>query len=319
MTAWQVVVRKSVELIDEDLSVRLSIPDIATTVGMSESHLRRVFRLLVGESLGDYVRRRRLEKAAMALVYSRRPITEIALDVGFESSAVFSRAFRRFFGKSPRHFRKENLGYELREGELVPSLDEELENLDVAVRQFPKWVMAYIVHVGVESYGKVVPSAIKLLAWAKRRGVFDPSVSQFVVRSYDDGDVTPISQTRFDFGILIPYQVQSEGAIAVTEIPAGKFATCQFEGTESEHNRVWSRFAFGWMYRNGYDLPELSAFDFLDFDFNLLRNAKSLAHRVASKDWSYRTEMRVRVRSGEFTFLCNGETDYEKNRFCKVF
>ena len=68
----------------------------------SDFHFHRLFRALTGEVLGDYLRRRRLEVAAVRLRAQHGvPVLQIALGVGFGSAEAFARAFRARFECSP--------------------------------------------------------------------------------------------------------------------------------------------------------------------------------------------------------------------------
>jgi AraC family transcriptional regulator len=81
-------------------------PELSDEALLSPYHLQRVFQSTFGESPKKLSRRLRMERAAAYLVHSRRPISDIGAEVGFESPAGFTRAFAAFFGESPRAFRK---------------------------------------------------------------------------------------------------------------------------------------------------------------------------------------------------------------------
>jgi AraC family transcriptional regulator len=78
---------------------------LATRAGWSAFHLHRALRALLGETPKRYSLRLRLERAACELLASRRPVRSIAVDAGFRSHEVFTRAFGRQFGTSPRTYR----------------------------------------------------------------------------------------------------------------------------------------------------------------------------------------------------------------------
>jgi transcriptional regulator GlxA family with amidase domain len=78
---------------------------LAQRVGLSPTHLQRVFSRMIGESPKRIARRIALERAAAVLVTSDAPILEIALASGFESHEGFTRAFRAQFERSPSHYR----------------------------------------------------------------------------------------------------------------------------------------------------------------------------------------------------------------------
>ena len=82
---------------------------LAGRVGLSPTHLQRIFAHTLGESAKRVASRVALQRAAAALVLDRRTVLEIALDSGFRSHEGFSRAFRRHFGRSPIAYRRRGL------------------------------------------------------------------------------------------------------------------------------------------------------------------------------------------------------------------
>jgi len=89
-----------------DFENDMSIPCLAKQCGWTPFHFHRVFRAVVGEPVGHYVRRKRLEYAATFLTCSGACIDDIAERVGYESACVFARAFKKMFGISPGAFKQ---------------------------------------------------------------------------------------------------------------------------------------------------------------------------------------------------------------------
>jgi AraC family transcriptional regulator len=87
--------------LDEDVS----LDRLSARAGWSPFHLHRAFRRIVGETPKQYTLRLRLEGAAARLLASDASITEVALAAGFASHEVFTRAFRRHFGRTPASYR----------------------------------------------------------------------------------------------------------------------------------------------------------------------------------------------------------------------
>jgi AraC family transcriptional regulator len=84
----------------------LSLEAMAQRAGLSPFHLHRLFRATAGETPKRFVLRLRLGRAAAMLLCGDDPVLTIALDCGFGSHEVFTRAFRRRFGMSPQEYRK---------------------------------------------------------------------------------------------------------------------------------------------------------------------------------------------------------------------
>jgi AraC family transcriptional regulator len=82
-----------------------SLADLARRAGLSPYHFLRTFKRVAGVTPHQWLLRARLREAARRLGASRQPVTEIALDVGFEDLSNFMRAFRAEFGTSPRRYR----------------------------------------------------------------------------------------------------------------------------------------------------------------------------------------------------------------------
>jgi AraC-like DNA-binding protein len=81
------------------------LKELAMRLSMSESYLRACFRRSTGMSLGQHLRRLRLQKAMGMLVQSDLTITQIAERCGFDSVFTFSRSFRQFTGITAREYR----------------------------------------------------------------------------------------------------------------------------------------------------------------------------------------------------------------------
>jgi AraC-like DNA-binding protein len=101
-----VILEKINRYVREHLERAVSIPDLATELGYSVSHLRAVFRDRLGVSLGRYMRESRLSEAAKLLQSGELSVGGIGDRCGFESLFAFSRAFRKAYGLSPRGYRQ---------------------------------------------------------------------------------------------------------------------------------------------------------------------------------------------------------------------
>ena len=108
MTISAQVIDTIVEWIDDNLHQPLRIDDIARHAGYSKWHLQRLFLQYKGESLGRYIRERKLLLAARDLRDTDQRVYDICLKYGFDSQQTFTRVFTRTFNLPPGAYRKEN-------------------------------------------------------------------------------------------------------------------------------------------------------------------------------------------------------------------
>jgi transcriptional regulator GlxA family with amidase domain len=94
------------DAMDRTYGQPLDVPALARIAVVSEAHFIRTFSLTFGETPHRYLQRRRVERSMFLLRETKRPITDICLDVGFSSLGTFSRTFREIVGQSPSAYRK---------------------------------------------------------------------------------------------------------------------------------------------------------------------------------------------------------------------
>lgn len=95
------------KVINDNLSdPNLSPDQLASAMGVSRTKLYRDLKRIDGQSLADYVRNVRLEKAAYLLTNSNLNIQEIMLEVGFINSSHFTKTFKLKYEMSPTEYKK---------------------------------------------------------------------------------------------------------------------------------------------------------------------------------------------------------------------
>lgn len=104
---WIVGLQKAIDYIEENLQQPLDMNTIVTQANCSSFYFQRLFSLLTGLTLGEYIRKRRLSEAAHDLRATDARIIDIALNYGYDTPESFSRAFKTYHGCSPSEARKE--------------------------------------------------------------------------------------------------------------------------------------------------------------------------------------------------------------------
>lgn len=97
--------RRAQDLMLERLDGKLSIEELAANIGLSASHFVRAFKATTGQSPHQWMAEKRIERAKQLLRESERPLTEIAVSLGYASASHFSSAFRAATGSTPRVWR----------------------------------------------------------------------------------------------------------------------------------------------------------------------------------------------------------------------
>jgi AraC family transcriptional regulator len=105
MVEFKDKIQQSIDYIEDNLQEEIALADCAETAGYSLFHYCRLFRTLTGISVMDYLRKRRLAQASIELVETRKSITTICFDYGFNSHENFVRAFKREFYVTPSAYR----------------------------------------------------------------------------------------------------------------------------------------------------------------------------------------------------------------------
>jgi len=222
MTSFEPWVERILRVADHvhaHLEEPLDPGELAQVAGLSLHHFHRVFRGMTGESLMAFVRRSRLERAALRLKYSSTPVTTVALNSGYQSHEAFTRAFRGQFGLSPHEFRKEAVLQTTDANKFV--MGSRVERRVLAVR-----------HTG--PYEECLQAWERLATWTKEAGLFDKKLESLGL-CYEDPDVTEASKLRYDACLAFPAELISQYALPADirelDIPGGTYATALHEGS----------------------------------------------------------------------------------------
>ncbi|MDO4547595.1 MAG: AraC family transcriptional regulator [Clostridia bacterium] len=103
---WITGIQRALNYIENHLDGEIDYEAVANEAYSSAFHFQRMFNMLCGFTLGDYIRMRRLTAAAERLISTSDKVIDIALDCGYDSPESFSRAFTRFHGVTPTQARR---------------------------------------------------------------------------------------------------------------------------------------------------------------------------------------------------------------------
>ncbi|MDD4414801.1 MAG: helix-turn-helix domain-containing protein [Oscillospiraceae bacterium] len=104
---WLSGMQKAINYIEDNITEDFDCEEIARQAFSSSYHFQRVFSILCGYSLGEYIRNRRLSLAGTELMTTNEKIIDIAIKYGYDSPDGFTKAFTRFHSVAPSSARKE--------------------------------------------------------------------------------------------------------------------------------------------------------------------------------------------------------------------
>lgn len=283
-------VHRVMDHIDAHLADPLDLPSLAAVAAFSPWHFHRVFLAVAGETPGDRVRRRRLEVAALRLLATpARTALSIALDVGFGSAEVFTRAFKAHFGVTPSAWRRgghrawsqarhaqlrnihqahgkahQDLAALLADDRRTAGADRgstsKGSTMKVTIDTLPPLRVAYLRHVG--AYGDPAIGALwqRFAAWCTAQGLAGRACWG-VTR--DAPDITVPEQCRYDCAVEVDEGFRPSGPIAVQTVPGGLYACTDFTGPASRIHDAWMVLCGDWLPGSGWqsdDRPSLEAY-----------------------------------------------------------
>ena len=271
------------EHIDRHLDQPLDLATLAEVAYFSPFHFHRLFAAWMGETLGDYLRRRRVELAAMRLLSQPRlRVLNAALSVGFGSGEAFSRAFKGRFGCSPSAWRAQyGRRFEAKRnpGEAYSNPDQGIFFREMqhgasrnAQSEAPMKVLlvdraptpvAYLRYTG--SYGEPIFRFWQETAypWLLKNGLLERP--RYGI-SHDDPSVTEPELCRYDACAEVPPQYKPFGNVLTTTIPGGRYAVLHFKGTVDQVGEAWNRLLRDWLPSSGLQLDARPCFEYYPKD-----------------------------------------------------
>ena len=102
---WITGMQKAIDYIEANLTEEIDYEKVATKSFSSSYHFQRVFSILCGYTLGEYIRLRRLSLAGAELANGKEKVIDIALKYGYDSPESFAKAFQKFHGITPSQAR----------------------------------------------------------------------------------------------------------------------------------------------------------------------------------------------------------------------
>lgn len=254
-------VNRAVDYIVGNLARPLSLQEVAAVAGLSSFYFHRVFKAVLGQTLKQFVRRQRLERALQLMTHApRRTLTTVALDCGFGSSSDFSRCFRQRFGVAPSAFELAAFRRARRAvfdeamaalGAPAAAPAEAGDNPDgfrVQLRDLPQRTVAYLRVLDPYRPGVVQAACERLVDWARRHGA---AGGQWLGYMWDDPELVAMADCRYDVAVVVD-SVEPAGEIGRQVFPPMRVAELAVRGDIALETRALDWLHKTWLPRSGH-------------------------------------------------------------------
>lgn len=271
------------EYIDAHLEEELSLENIAGAANYSPYHFHRIFKSITGETLQEFIHRRRVEKTASLLMHKPdMSITEVAYQLGFSSNASFTKAFKKYYHISPTLFRKnlpDKYSQIEHQNSKIGQIEPQFEKYICALTNHLNWIqmngnasvqnhdtlhLAYQSHIGA---CELLPNIFrKVIAWATTQQLWSDE-AKMIVMYHSSPKITAPDKMRYSAGMLLDQKVETGDAINYKSIAPNKYVVGKFEIHPKDLEQAWTSL-YVWLNENGYTTSGDDPFEIYHTDPN---------------------------------------------------
>ncbi|WP_444996720.1 AraC family transcriptional regulator [Aliikangiella sp. IMCC44359] len=274
-TEYTARINRVLQYIEDNLPNKISLTEVAKVSHFSAYHFHRIFTAIVGETVNDYIARRRLERAINQLICKTElSITEVAFNNGFSSSANFSKVVKLYFGFSPSEIRKPEIiknskigkitskyGKVFNPFDLYPShiIDKTMRqtqlkdsNMKIKVKKLENQrVCTLTSKLGYKPEG-IYSTWDQLIDWANNNGIRNEEQKRFAF-AYDNPTITPIDKCRYVASIVIDDKLSVNLPFETSIIPQGQYAVLYYKGSPDETLTAQLSIYSDWLPNSGFE------------------------------------------------------------------
>ncbi len=247
-------IQKSIEYIERNLENPILLEDVAAEAFMSLSNFYKIFFAIVGYTVKEYIRFRRISLASAWLYDDHMKIIDIAMQCGYQSADAFARSFREITGFLPSVFRKQNKTFAF---ERICIMDQYFETQDQALSEkYPNIkVLKKLEPFRVVCYAAYGTSPeddalAYMRQWAEQAGLLNEKYGYRLFGFDVAGSLKEDGSHGYEVWLSVPDDFESE-ELPVQTFPGGLYAVTTT--TIGEIEATWNLFR-EWLKVSKYDL-----------------------------------------------------------------
>ncbi|MFD3257545.1 GyrI-like domain-containing protein [Paenibacillus lentus] len=259
------IIGKAIVFIENNLYEPIAACDVAKAVSYSYYHFHRYFQAVMGETIGSYIRSRRLTQAAWDLVHSEKKVLEIGISLYFETAESFTRAFKGRYSLTPTEYRKNGIDVLIGNRQSAQKPDKTIityAGLDPEIMMIPAtYIMGFrfkTTITGGESvtmwqrFNNQIPHA---LLSNKRYGIFEAG------ETCSSDIFNTDSETTAFVGIEISENYPICGGMQRKKLCGGKYAKFIHRGTVDTLKQTYHYIWGIWFPKSGFELANRDDFE----------------------------------------------------------
>lgn len=257
-----------IDYIENHLTKEISLDELADAVGYSKYHLHRMFTSLIGLSVHNYIKRRKLTEAAKKLLFTDNTIIDIALGAGYESQQAFTPAFKELYKKTPQAFRKKHEFHPIQlkfnmEGNLSELRGDRIMDIKV-VDSEPIYLVGYM---GNTQQGFLVIPRLWHKLHKVKKEIPNRACMDYLVGLNDYSKIFSFEekQPAFDYYAAVEVSTldQIPSKMQAATLPAGKYAVFTFRGKSQDSLQPVVDYIYKvWFPQSNCQLNEQAKYDF---------------------------------------------------------
>ncbi len=246
--------------IEDHLSEEINIEKVEEICHYSYRNINRIFEAIHQETIGKYIKRLRLEKAAQYLKYSSLGVSQIAYEVGFEDRSAFSKAFKSKYHLSPLAFREDSESIlEQQLQILLPNDDQERQKLKFDIQYLPNFDYLFIEYRGDYENAPAIENAWRsLLEYAEEKELLSDR-SVFMTEIIDDAEISDHINSRYNQALVLekPLEIEPEALFRSKKHLRQKYAKFSHQGSHQSRFDLYNKIYAFWMLDAGLELADM--------------------------------------------------------------
>ena len=264
-------VQRAIDYIDNNLTEEISPEGVAQVAGFSLFHFHRIFLAVAGDSITEYIRKRRLTEAAQTLSDSDKRIIDIAFEYQYQSQEAFTRAFKKMFGTTPGRYREKQVRspYFLYKKKIT---EEILLHLQRGISMDPKIIMKdEFTVIGLEYVGPNQNNEIGQLWDVFNRQMVDIKHLKSEHQAYGVCSPAPEGAEEGNFCYVAGMEVTGVSDVpqgmVVKVVPAGKYVVFTHKGLLEKLRSTYEYIYGTWLPKSGFEVACQPDFEYYDERF----------------------------------------------------